>query len=73
LSYLAGKTERKVFYELNARTPAYLNDALGRDRFPAQPERRLPPVCLDCRLLHLGPGRRREFQPSATQRRVMRR
>ncbi len=46
--YLAGKTERKVFTELNGPHAEELNDALGRIGFRRSQNVAYRPSCLDC-------------------------
>lgn len=71
--YLPGKTERKVFTELNGQHATELNDALGRIGFRRSQGVAYRPSCIDCqacisvRVLTGG------FQPSTTQRRLIRR
>jgi arginine-tRNA-protein transferase len=71
--YLAGKTERKVFTELTGQHAGELNDALGRIGFRRSQGVAYRPSCLDCSAcvsVRVAAG---EFQPSATQRRMIRR
>jgi arginyl-tRNA--protein-N-Asp/Glu arginylyltransferase len=71
--YLPGKTERKVFTELSGQHAGELNDALGRIGFRRSQGVAYRPSCLDCAAcvsVRVAAG---EFQPSATQRRMMRR
>ncbi len=71
--YLPGKTERKVFTELNGPHADELNDALGRIGFRRSQNVAYRPSCLDCkacvsvRVLTAG------FEPNATQRKILRR
>ena len=60
--YLPGKTERKVFTELARPHAAELNDALGPDRLPPQPVRRLSAELHRLLRLRLGARRRRRVQ-----------
>ena len=71
--YLAGKTERKVFTELSGAHAGDLNDALGRIGFRRSQNVAYRPSCLDCAACISVRVVAGEFQPSATQRRVMRR
>jgi arginine-tRNA-protein transferase len=71
--YLAGKTERKVFTELTGQHAGELNDALGRIGFRRSQGVAYRPSCLDCSAcvsVRVAAG---EFQPNATQRRMIRR
>jgi arginine-tRNA-protein transferase len=71
--YLPGKTERKVFTELSGGHAGDLNDALGRIGFRRSQSVAYRPSCLDCtacvsvRVVAGG------FEPSATQRKLLRR
>ena len=71
--YLAGKTERKVFTELTGPHAGDLNDALGRIGFRRSQNVAYRPSCLDCAACISVRVVAGEFQPSATQRRVIRR
>ena len=71
--YLAGKTERKVFTELNGPHAGELNDALGRIGFRRSQNVAYRPSCFDCTACVSVRVIASEFQPSATQRRVLRR
>ena len=71
--YLAGKTERKVFTELNGTHAAELNDALGRIGFRRSQGVAYRPSCIDCAACISVRVVTGEFQPSATQRRMIRR
>lgn len=71
--YLAGKTERKVFTELKGPHAEALNDALGRIGFRRSQTVAYRPSCLDCRACVSVRVVANEFQPSAQQRRNMRR
>ena len=71
--YLPGKTERKVFTELSGTHAAELNDALGRIGFRRSQGVAYRPSCLDCSACISVRVVTGEFQPSATQRRMIRR
>jgi arginyl-tRNA--protein-N-Asp/Glu arginylyltransferase len=71
--YLSGKTERKVFTELSGPHAGELNDALGRIGFRRSQNVAYRPSCLDCSACISVRVIAGEFQPSHTQRRVMRR
>ncbi|HWH17072.1 MAG TPA: arginyltransferase [Allosphingosinicella sp.] len=71
--YLAGKTERKVFTELTGQHATELNDALGRIGFRRSQGVAYRPSCLDCSACISVRVVAGEFQPSATQRKLIRR
>ena len=71
--YLPGKVERKVFTELNGRQAGELNEALGRIGFRRSQNVAYRPSCLDCASCVSVRVIAPEFQPSATQRRVLKR
>lgn len=71
--YLAGKTERKVFTELAGQHAADLNDALGRIGFRRSQAVAYRPSCLDCSACVSVRVVAGEFQPSASQRRMLKR
>ncbi len=71
--YLEGKTERKVFTELSGQHAAELNDALGRIGFRRSQGVAYRPSCLDCSACVSVRVVAGEFQPSASQRRTLRR
>jgi arginine-tRNA-protein transferase len=71
--YLAGKTERKVFTELSGHHANELNDALGRIGFRRSQNVAYRPSCLDCSACISVRVVTQEFQPNASQRRVIRR
>jgi len=71
--YLTGKTERKVFTELNGQHAAELNDALGRIGFRRSQGVAYRPSCIDCSACVSVRVIAGEFQPSASQRRAIRR
>lgn len=71
--YLPGRTERKVFTELNGPHAEQLNDALSRIGFRRSQNVAYRPSCVGCRAcvsVRVVAGR---FQPSASQKRVMKR
>lgn len=71
--YLPGKTERKVFTELKNPHAQALNDALGRIGFRRSQTVAYRPSCIDCRACVSVRVVADEFQPSATQRKVLKR
>ncbi|MGF1549821.1 MAG: arginyltransferase [Sphingomonadaceae bacterium] len=71
--YLPGKTERKVFTELNGRHAAELNDALGRIGFRRSQGVAYRPSCASCSACVSVRVVTDEFAPSATQRKLLRR
>jgi len=71
--YLPDKTERKVFTELTGQHAAELNDALGRIGFRRSQGVAYRPSCIDCAACISVRVVAGEFQPSATQRRMIRR
>ena len=71
--YLPGKTERKVFTELNGPHADELNDALGRIGFRRSQNVAYRPSCIDCKSCVSVRVLTDEFQPNATQRRIIRR
>jgi arginyl-tRNA--protein-N-Asp/Glu arginylyltransferase len=71
--YLPGKTERKVFTELNGAHATDLNDALGRIGFRRSQGVAYRPSCVDCSACISVRVVAGEFQPSATQRKLLRR
>ena len=71
--YLEGKTERKVFTELSGTHATELNDALGRIGFRRSQGVAYRPSCIDCSACISVRVVAGEFQPSATQRRMIRR
>ena len=71
--YLAGKTERKVFTELKGPHADELNDALGRIGFRRSQTVAYRPSCLDCRACVSVRVVAREFAPSSTQKRNIKR
>ena len=71
--YLPGKTERKVFTELNGPHADELNDALGRIGFRRSQNVAYRPSCTDCKACVSVRVLTNEFRPSATQRKILRR
>ncbi|MBZ9649269.1 arginyltransferase [Sphingobium sp. 3R8] len=71
--YLPGKSERKVFTELNGDNAAELNDALGRIGFRRSQNVAYRPSCADCSACVSVRVVAHEFQPNATQRKLIRR
>ncbi|SMF64084.1 arginyltransferase [Allosphingosinicella indica] len=71
--YLPGKTERKVFTELNGQHAHELNDALGRIGFRRSQGVAYRPSCIDCQACISVRVLTGEFQPNTTQRRLIRR
>ncbi|SFS02575.1 arginyltransferase [Sphingomonas jatrophae] len=71
--YLPGKTERKVFTELNGQHAGELNDALGRIGFRRSQGVAYRPSCLDCTACVSVRVVAGEFRPNASQRKLLRR
>jgi leucyl-tRNA---protein transferase len=71
--YLPGKTERKVFTELTGQHAAELNDALGRIGFRRSQGVAYRPSCIDCQACISVRVVTQEFQPSATQKKMLKR
>lgn len=71
--YLPGRTERKVFTELNGQHAGELNDALGRIGFRRSQNVAYRPSCADCAACVSVRIVNGEFRPNATQRRLLRR
>jgi arginine-tRNA-protein transferase len=71
--YLPGKTERKVFTELNGPHAGELNDALGRIGFRRSQNVAYRPSCIDCASCMSVRVVAEEFQPSTSQRRTLKR
>lgn len=71
--YLPGRTERKVFTELNGSHSAQLNDALGRIGFRRSQTVAYRPSCAGCQACVSVRVLASEFQPSQTQKRNLRR
>jgi leucyl-tRNA---protein transferase len=71
--YLAGKTERKVFTELSGPHADELNEALGRIGFRRSQNVAYRPSCIDCKSCISVRVLTNEFEPNATQRRILKR
>jgi leucyl-tRNA---protein transferase len=71
--YLPGKSERKVFTELDGANASELNDALGRIGFRRSQNVAYRPSCSDCNACISVRVLAEEFAPSATQRRTLKR
>lgn len=71
--YLPGRTERKVFTELNGPHAEPLNDALSRIGFRRSQNVAYRPSCAGCRACVSVRVVADEFRPSASQKRVMKR
>lgn len=71
--YLPGKTERKVFTELNGPHASELNDALGRIGFRRSQSVAYRPSCAGCSACVSVRVVCDEFVPNATQRKLLRR
>jgi leucyl-tRNA---protein transferase len=71
--YIPGKTERKVFTELTGLHAGELNDALGRIGFRRSQGVAYRPSCIDCAACVSVRVVAQEFQPNATQRRMLKR
>jgi leucyl-tRNA---protein transferase len=71
--YIAGKTERKVFTELSGAHADELNEALGRIGFRRSQNFAYRPNCIDCKSCVSVRVLTDEFQPNATQRRIIKR
>ena len=71
--YLPGRTERKVFTELNGPHADELNDALGRIGFRRSQNVAYRPSCIDCKACVSVRVLTNEFEPNATQRKILRR
>lgn len=71
--YIAGKTERKVFTELSGAHADELNEALGRIGFRRSQNVAYRPSCIDCKSCVSVRVLTDEFQPNATQRRIIKR
>lgn len=71
--YLPGKTERKVFTELNGDQAHDLNDALGRIGFRRSQNVAYRPSCIDCTACVSVRVVAGEFTPSSSQRRTAKR
>ena len=71
--YLPGRFERKVFTELNGSNASELNDALGRIGFRRSQNVAYRPSCQQCSACVSVRVCAEEFEPTASQRRTMRR
>jgi len=71
--YLPGKVERKVFTELSGRNASELNEALGRIGFRRSQSVAYRPSCIDCSACVSVRVLAGEFQPTASQRKLIRR
>lgn len=71
--YLPGKTERKVFTELNGPHASELNDALSRIGFRRSQNVAYRPSCVDCKACVSVRVVSDEFSPNATQRKTLKR
>ena len=71
--YLPGRQERKVFTELSGPEAGELNDALGRIGFRRSQSVAYRPSCAGCAACVSVRVRTHEFEPNATQRKLMRR
>lgn len=71
--YLPGRSERKVFTELKGAHSDQLNEALGRIGFRRSQTVAYRPSCLDCQACVSVRVVAEEFQPSNTQRRILKR
>lgn len=71
--YLPGKTERKVFTELNGSTASDLNDALGRIGFRRSQNVAYRPSCTDCTACMSVRVVASAFDPSTSHRRLLKR
>lgn len=71
--YLPGRTERKVFTELTGNHASELNEALGRIGFRRSQGVAYRPSCIDCQACVSVRVAAEEFEPNATQRRLIRR
>jgi leucyl-tRNA---protein transferase len=71
--YLPGKNERKVFTELSGQHANELNDALGKIGFRRSQGVAYRPSCLDCSACVSVRVVTDEFQPNASQRKLIKR
>ena len=71
--YLPGKTERKVFTELSGPNAVELNDALGRIGFRRSQGVAYRPSCLDCQSCVAVRVVTQEFEPNASQKKLLKR
>jgi leucyl-tRNA---protein transferase len=71
--YLPGKAERKVFTELGGSNAVELNDALGRIGFRRSQNVAYRPSCTNCAACISVRVVARDFQPTASQKKTLRR
>lgn len=71
--YLPGRSERKVFTELSGENASELNDALGRIGFRRSQNVAYRPSCAGCTACVSVRVVAHEFQPNASQRKLLRR
>jgi leucyl-tRNA---protein transferase len=71
--YLPGRTERKVFTELSGPHAVELNDALGRIGFRRSQGVAYRPSCLNCQSCIAVRVLADEFEPNASQRKLLKR
>lgn len=71
--YLPGRSERKVFTELNGDNADELNDALSRIGFRRSQNVAYRPSCIDCKACVSVRVVAGQFLPNATQRKILRR
>ncbi len=71
--YLPGRTERKVFTELSGPNAVELNDALGRIGFRRSQGVAYRPSCLDCQACVAVRVVTKEFEPSTSQKKLLKR
>jgi arginyl-tRNA--protein-N-Asp/Glu arginylyltransferase len=71
--YLPGRQERKVFTELSGPNAGELNDALGRIGFRRSQSVAYRPSCAGCAACVSVRVLAQQFEPNATQRKLMRR
>lgn len=71
--YLPGRSERKVFTELNGSNSVELNDALGRIGFRRSQNVAYRPSCSGCTACVSVRVRTEDFRPTNSQRRTLRR
>jgi leucyl-tRNA---protein transferase len=71
--YLPGKQERKVFTELSGIHASELNDALGKIGFRRSQGVAYRPSCLDCSACVSVRVLTHEFEPNASQKKLLRR
>jgi len=71
--YLPGKTERKVFTELNGSNADALNESLGRIGFRRSQNVAYRPSCADCKACVSVRVSTQYFKPNNSQKRALRR